>query len=93
MKVNSLVQYVSGQDAAGQRLSPLSTSDIYTVSCICNGKFSDGWKPAIYLVEKGNVYAFRKSMFKEVQPPMNINVNEICNNEEAEITREVEAMG
>lgn len=72
MKVGSLVEYVGGQCAIGIRQAPLQRNVYYTVSELCNGKFSVGWLPALYLEEMGHKYAFKESMFKEVQEPMDV---------------------
>lgn len=81
MKTGSLVEYLGGQDNVGRRLCPLDAGGIYEVSIICSGKFKQGWRPAIYLVETGNCYAHLKAMFREIQPPMEVNVNEFLKEE------------
>lgn len=81
MQVNSLVAYVGGQDVGGRKIYPLSREAVYTVSNVCHGKFSDGIKPAVKLAEAGDVWAFDSKMFAEIDPPVNINIDEILNQE------------
>lgn len=77
MRIGSLVEQIHEQDIAGKRIHPLDSTQYYTVMTMCDGKFSDGWHPCIYLSEVGWKCAFRKSMFKEVQPPMEIHIEEL----------------
>lgn len=80
MQVNSLVVYIGGQTSYDP--IQLDKNEIYTVSCICEGNFGGTWLPAIYLEETGNEYAFLKSMFKEVVPPSNINIENLIYEEQ-----------
>lgn len=76
MKKNSLVRYIGGQDKAGKKVFKLDPNQIYTVKHVCKGKFADGKKDALILEECGD-YGFLKSMFIEVQPPMEVNLESL----------------
>lgn len=76
MKIGSLVEQIHEQDSVGKRICPLDKTQYYVVLAICDGKFYDGWHPCIYLSEVGWGCAFRKSMFKEVQSPIEVNIEE-----------------
>lgn len=75
MTENSLVIYIGGQNQSDEII--LSKDAIYTVSYCCHGNFGGVWLPAVYLYETGDVYAFYEGLFKEIDPPQNINIEEL----------------
>lgn len=79
MKKNSLVKYIGGQDKVGKKIFKLDPNQIYTVKSVCKGTFADGKKDALILEECGD-YGFSKSMFIEVQPPMEVNLESLFKN-------------
>jgi len=72
MKKNSLVRYIGGQDKEGRKMFELKQGEIYTVKSFARGIFPEGKKPVIKLEEAGEI-AFLKSMFVEVQEPVDLN--------------------
>lgn len=64
------VMYIGGQDKLETLMyfpkeALLDKNKVYTVLYPCYGKFLGGWKPAIYLEEKG-IYAYLMEMFKPI---------------------------
>lgn len=72
MKKNSLVRYIGGQDKEGKKMFELKTSEVYTVKSFARGVFPSGKKPVIKIEEAGDIF-FLKSMFVEVQEPLDLN--------------------
>ena len=75
MQKNSLVVLVGSQSK--QDPIKLDRGSIYTVYSTCYGKFSDGWDKAIYLEEIGDVLAFRANLFREIDAPKTISIDEL----------------
>ena len=64
------VMYIGGQDKLETLMcfpkkALLDKNRVYTVLYPCYGNFAGGWKPAIYLEEKG-IYAYLMEMFKPI---------------------------
>lgn len=72
MKKNSLVRYIGGQDKEGKKMFELKINEVYTVKSFARGIFPSGKKPVIKIEEAGDI-AFLKSMFVEVQEPLDLN--------------------
>lgn len=87
MKPNSLVVYVGGQCEFGKSVAPLKLNKVYTVYSVANELYDDGTigRPVIYLDEmmyiredvQNRPYAFVQHMFREIDPPREINLEEI----------------
>ena len=86
MKPNSLVVYTGGQCDYGKSVAPLKLFGIYTISEVIDHTPTYLTAPVPYfrlhempqLCEKtGEPYAFIYHMFKEIDPPREINLEEI----------------
>jgi hypothetical protein len=90
MKDNSLVVYIGGQCLFGRSILPLKLNKVYTVHSTCNKLHDNGTigEPMIYLEEMlhikakcGRSYAFSCFMFREIDAPRKIKLEEIIKQE------------
>lgn len=78
MKPNSLVMYVGGQCEPGKVLYPLSKTKVYTVERIVPHICENTGRtlPFLFPVETDG-YSFLATMFVGIDPPKEINLEEI----------------
>lgn len=76
MKINSLVEYIGGQDINGQKLFKLEFNTPYTVNWLGMERIQGKPRECIGFVESGQI-AFIIEMFREIQPPMDIDIESL----------------
>lgn len=76
MQPGSLVEHIGGQDPIGKQMYELKKEVVYTVSWVGESIFSGVRRSAISLEEIAG-FEFVVEMFREIQPPIEINIDEI----------------
>jgi len=76
MQINSLVEYIGGQDPLGQKIFKLEYNTPYTVAWLGVGYYGCVPKESVMFLESGEV-GFIIEMFREVQPPLDINIKSL----------------
>lgn len=76
MKVGSIIEYIGGQSAADKTIFHLKRNYPYIIEEFFTGIYPGGPKPSLAIEEAPGV-GFILSIFKEVQSPDEVNIEEL----------------